>query len=221
MIDMNQPMTSPLLVLISAPSGGGKTTVCQQLLARHPELTRAVTCTTRLPREGERDGIDYHFLDEATFERRVQAGEFLEHAWVYAHRYGTLRAEVLDRLRRRCDVLLSVDVQGVAAIRATAAVDPELNRSLVTVFLAPLTLAELETRLRKRGTENEVVLQRRLSAAQRELACWRGFDYLVISGSMAEDLRRLAVILEAERMRQQRVHVPSWDPSGRREVIPA
>jgi guanylate kinase len=143
MMDMNQPMTSPLLVLISAPSGAGKTTVCQQLLARHPELTRAVTCTTRAPREGERDGIDYYFLDEATFEQRAQAGEFLEHASVYAHRYGTLRTEVLDRLRRRRDVLLSVDVQGVAAIRAVAAVDSELNRALVTVFLAPLTLAEL------------------------------------------------------------------------------
>jgi guanylate kinase len=221
MMDMSQPMTSPLLVLISAPSGAGKTTVCQQLLARHPELTRAVTCTTRAPREGERDGIDYYFLNEATFERRVQAGEFLEHASVYAHRYGTLRTEVLDRLRRRRDVLLSVDVQGVAAIQAAAAVDPVLNRALVTVFLAPLTLAELETRLRRRGTENEVVLQRRLGAAQRELACWRGFDYLVISASMAEDLRRLEVVLEAERMRQQRILAPAWDSNGRKVEIPA
>jgi guanylate kinase len=218
---MSHRVASPLLVLVSAPSGGGKTTVCQQLLARHPELTRVVTCTTRSPRPGERDGVDYHFIDESTFERRVQAGEFLEHASVYAHRYGTLRRAVLDRVRQGRDVLLNVDVQGVATIRATAALDRELARALVTVFLAPPTLTELETRLRKRGTEVEAVLQRRLSAARRELACWRGFDYLVISDTMAEDLRRLEVILEAERMRQDRVHAPTWDPVGDTEEQPA
>ena len=93
------PATSPLLVLISAPSGGGKTTLCQQLLAARPEMTRAVTCTTRPPRAGERDGVDYYFLDAASFLKRVQAGDFLEHATVYGNSYGTLKAEVLGKLR--------------------------------------------------------------------------------------------------------------------------
>jgi guanylate kinase len=221
MTEMSHRPASPLLVLISAPSGGGKTTVCQQLLARHPELTRVVTCTTRPPRPGERSGIDYHFLDPAAFERRVEAGEFLEHAQVYAHRYGTLRAAVLDRLRQGRDILLSLDVQGVATILKKAAVDPELARALVTVFLTPLTLAELEARLRKRGTEDELVMQHRLSEARRELACWHAFDYLVISGSMAEDLRRLEVILEAERMRQDRIHAPAWEPETKEAEQPA
>ncbi len=111
----------PLLILISAPSGGGKTTLCQQLLATNPNVTRVVTCTTRPPREGERDGVDYYFIDAATFQKRVQAGEFLEHATVYGHRYGSTKSEVLARLRQGRDVLLSVDVQGVAAIRSQAA----------------------------------------------------------------------------------------------------
>jgi guanylate kinase len=109
----------------------------------------------------------------------------------------------------------------VATILKTAAVDPELARALVTVFLTPLSLVELEARLRKRGTEDELVLQHRLSEARRELACWHAFDYLVISGSMAEDLRRLEVILEAERMRQDRIHAPAWEPETKEAEQPA
>jgi guanylate kinase len=208
---MTQPVSHPLLVLISAPSGSGKTTVCQRLLAGHPGRTRAVTCTTRTPRGGEQDGIDYHFLDEKEFERRIEAGGFLEHAQVYGHHYGTTRDAVVDGLRRGLDVLLSVDVQGADSIRAAAVMDNELGRALVSVFLAPPTLGELEARLRGRGTEGEDTLRRRLGAARRELECWRRFDYLVVSGSMAEDVRRIEVILEAERMRQKRVGAPAWE----------
>ena len=150
---------APLLILISAPSGGGKTTLCQQLLARHPEMTRAITCTTRAPRPGERDGVDYYFLDPAAFARRVAEGGFLEHASVYGHSYGTPKSEVLERLRQGSDVLLNIDVQGAAAICSAAGQDPELRRALVTVFLTPASLAELEARLRKRATDAEAALQ--------------------------------------------------------------
>src|SRR6266568_8244440 len=109
------PALSPLLVLISAPSGGGKTTLCQQLLVARPQMTRAVTCTTRPPRKGEQDGVDYFFLDADSFLKRVQAGNFLEHATVYGNSYGTLKGEVLGKLRQGKDVLLNVDVQGAAA----------------------------------------------------------------------------------------------------------
>ena len=195
---------SPLLIVISAPSGGGKTTLCQQLLATHPNVTRVVTCTTRPPREGERDGVDYYFLDEATFQKRVQAGEFLEHATVFGRRYGNLRSEVLAKLRQGQDVLLNIDVQGAATIRARAAESAELNKALITVFLTPASLAILEQRLRKRGTDPEDVIQKRLSVARQELAEWKHFDYLIISTSIAEDLRRMECILEAEKMRQCR-----------------
>lgn len=199
-----------LLVVISAPSGAGKTTVCQQLLAARPDMARAITCTTREPRVGEQNGVDYHFLDTADFLKRVQAGNFLEHATVYGHSYGTLKSEVLERLRTGRDVLLNVDVQGAATIRAKAADDPELKEALVSVFLTPPSLAVLEGRLRKRNTDAEEVIQRRLGVARQELAQWEHFDYLLISGTIADDLRRMQVIIEAEKMRGGRAQAPEF-----------
>ena len=121
---MADEVPSALLVLISAPSGGGKTTLCRQLLSARPELSRAVTCTTRDPRPGEQDGVDYYFLDPAAFLERVQAGGFLEHATVYGRSYGTLKSEVQGKLRQGRDVLLNLDVQGAASIRRQAQAAP-------------------------------------------------------------------------------------------------
>ena len=204
------PVTNPLLVLISAPSGGGKTTICQELLAAQPQMTRAVTCTTRLPRKGEHDGVDYYFLDASSFLKRLQAGNFLEHATVYGNSYGTLKSEVLGKLRQGKDVLLSVDVQGAATIRERALEDTELKRALVTVFLTPPSLAVLETRLRKRGTDSEGAIQKRLSVAKQEIVQWKNFDYLLISTSIKEDLRRMQAIVQAEQMRTNRVQSPEF-----------
>src|SRR3954454_18925732 len=202
------PTTNPLLVLISAPSGGGKTTICEQLLAARPQMTRAVTCTTRPPRSGERDGVDYYFLDAGSFLKRVQAGNFLEHATVYGNSYGTLKAEVLGKLRQGKDVLLNVDVQGAAAIRERALDDAELKRALVSVFLTPPSLAVLEARLKKRATDSAANIQKRLSVARQEIAQWKNFDYLLISDSIAEDLRRMQSIIEGEKMRSARAVPP-------------
>lgn len=203
--------SSPLLVVVSAPSGAGKTTMGERTLATRPSMTRAVTCTTREPRAGEKEGVDYYFLDAATFLKRVQAGNFLEHATVYGNSYGTLKSEVLGKLRAGKDVLLNVDVQGAAAIRAHAEGDPELKRALVMVFLSPPSLAILETRLRKRGQDSPAAIAKRLSVARQELAQWRHFDYLIISSSVNEDARRLAAILDAEQMRQERAQLPPLD----------
>ncbi len=202
------PAGNPLLVIISAPSGAGKTTVCQQLLRARGGMTRAVTCTTRAPRGDERDGIDYYFLDAASFLKRVQAGNFLEHATVYGNSYGTLKAEVLGKLRQGSDVLLNVDVQGAAAIRERAQEEPELKRALVSVFITPPSLALLEERLRRRGTDPEPVIQKRLSVARQEISQWRNFDYLVISASIPEDLRRMLAIVESEKLRSSRALAP-------------
>jgi guanylate kinase len=205
---MSHESAAPILLLISAPSGGGKTTVCEQLLATTANLTRATTCTTRPPRDGERDGIDYHFLSPETFLKRVQAGHFLEHATVYGHSYGTLRSELLDKLRQGRDVLLAVDVQGAATVRQRAEESPELKRSLVTVFLTPPSIQILEERLKKRGQDSPQVIVKRLSLARQEIAQWRNFDYLVLSTTLAEDLRRMKVIFESEKMRQSRCRAP-------------
>jgi guanylate kinase len=135
----------------------------------------------------------------------VQAGNFLEHATVYGHSYGTLKAEVLGKLRAGQDVLLSVDVQGAATIRARAQEDPELKRALVTVFLTPPTAAVLEERLRRRGTDSPAAIQKRLSVARQEVAQWRNFDYLIVSRSKEADLQRMLAILDAEKLRTHRL----------------
>jgi guanylate kinase len=195
---------APLLILISAPSGGGKTTLCHQLLAARPDMTRAITCTTREPRPGEVDGVDYHFFDAAEFLKRLQAGNFIEHATVYGNSYGILKSELLGKLREGKDVLLNVDVQGAATIREKAQDEPELLHALITVFLTPPTLAEIEARLKRRGADSPAVIQKRLAVARQEIAQWKNFDYLLVSGSKQEDLRRTLAIVEAEKMRVTR-----------------
>jgi guanylate kinase len=205
---MIEAPSNALLVLVSAPSGGGKTTLCEQVVATNPNAVRAVTCTTRPPRGGERDGVDYYFTDPASFKRRVAAGEFLEHATVHGNSYGTLQTEVMDKLSQGKDVLLSVDVQGAATIREKARAEGGLQRVLVTVFITPSSLSLLEKRLKKRGQDSEEVIAKRLKVARQEIAHWKHYDYLIISTTVAEDLRRMQAILDAEKMRPGRAQPP-------------
>jgi len=198
----------PLLILISAPSGAGKTTLVNLLLKAQPQMTRAITCTTRAPRPGETEGVDYHFLTAADFLKRLQAGNFIEHATVYGNSYGILKRELLDKLRAGRDVLLNVDVQGAATIRAQAENEPELRQALVTIFLTTASVRVLEQRLKQRGADAEAVIQKRLAVARQEISQWKNFDYLVISGSKQEDLRRTLAIVEAEKMRSLRSAAP-------------
>jgi len=202
--------SAPLLILISAPSGGGKTTLCELLLKSRREMTRAITCTTRPPRPGEKDGVDYHFLAAADFLKRVQAGNFLEHATVYGNSYGLLKSELLSKLRAGKDVLLNVDVQGAATIRAAALAEPDLRAALVTVFLTPASIEMLEQRLKKRNTDAPAIIQKRLAVAKQEISQWKNFDYLLISTSKQEDLRRALAIVETEKMRVARAEAPEF-----------
>ena len=212
---MAENFDDALLVIVSAPSGGGKTTMCQKIVETNPNAARAITCTTRKPREGERDGIDYYFLEEATFMKRVERGEFLEHATVYGNHYGTLKAEVFDRLRGGQDVLLSVDVQGAATVRAKAQEDPDLRRTLVSVFITPPSIEILAQRLSNRATDTAEVIAHRLSTARREIAEWKNYDYLILSTSIAEDVRRMQAILVAEKLKQSRAKPPILAEPGR------
>ena len=200
-----------LLIIISAPSGGGKTTLCNALLEANPEtVVRAITCTTRAPRPGEKDGVDYYFLDAGDFLRRVQAGNFLEHATVHGNSYGTLKSEVLSKLRQGKDVLLNIDVQGAASIRAKAEADDDVRTALVTIFLAPPSLATLEERLKKRDSDSPATIQKRLSVARHEIGHWRNFDYLIVSGAVEEDLAKVTGIITAEKLRQGRAKLPDY-----------
>ena len=200
----------PLLILISAPSGAGKTTLVNLLLKAQPQMKRVITCTTREPRPGEKNGVDYHFLTPADFLRRLQAGNFIENATVYGNSYGILKSELLDKLREGRDVLLNVDVRGATTIREQARYEPELSRALVTIFLTTSSVDVLAQRLKKRGADAEAVIQKRLAVARQEISQWKHFDYLVISGSKQEDLRRTLAIVEAEKMRSLRSAAPEF-----------
>ncbi len=199
-----------ILLVLSGPSGAGKTTLCSALLRAEQRLFRIVTCTTRPPREGEEDGIDYHFLSPAGFREREERGEFLERAEVYGNRYGTLRAGVMEHLGEGRDVLLTIDVLGARQVRECAA----LRDPLVSVFLVPPSPGELERRLRERGADPRTSIAPRLEAARREVEASGEFDYLIISGTREEDLRRLRSVLEAERLRRKRARFPHWAPPG-------
>ncbi len=193
-----------ILFVLSAPSGGGKSTLLN-LLKPTRDFVYATSCTTRAPRPGEVDGRDYYFVSAEEFEQRMLVGDFLEHARVHEHRYGTLRETVMRHLVAGDDVLIDVDVQGAAAIRHNA--DAQLKSSLVDVFLMPASLQELRRRLLQRGTEDPATLELRLRNAVTEMAEWQSYRYTMLSGTPEEDLARFRAIMVAERMRSHRLNM--------------
>ena len=203
---MNRPVfrRQGILFVISAPSGTGKTTLCENLRAT-PDFIYSVSCTTRPPRPGEEEGVDYHFLSREDFLSRVHRGEMLEHALVHGNYYGTLKATVKEALDQGTDVLLDIDVQGAATIRGTD--EAMVRDSLVDVFIMPPTIEELEKRLRKRGTETEEQVQQRLRTGREESKLWRLYKYTILSGSMEEDLTKFRAIMRAERYLSRRLEL--------------
>ena len=160
------------------------------------DLFYSISCTTRAPRSGETDAEDYQFLSDADFRGKVGAGDFLEHAQVHGDFYGTLREPVLTNVKNGVDVLIDIDTQGAATIRNCA--DPVIRQALADVFIMPPDLDELRRRLRKRGTETEEQIERRLETAVREMELWRDYRYTIISGSVEEDLEKFRCIMAAE-----------------------
>jgi guanylate kinase len=193
-----------ILFLISAPSGGGKSTLLK-MLAEEPDFVYSVSCTTRTPRPGEVDGRDYHFLSAAEFERRCAAGEFIEHAQVHGNFYGTLRQAILDSMNSGRDVLMDVDIQGAARIRANA--DERMRAALVDIFLMPPSMDELRRRLLKRGTESPGQLDVRLRNAKSEMAEWRNYRYTMLSGTPMQDFENFRAIMQSERLRSSRMEL--------------
>jgi len=180
------------LIVISGPSGSGKTTLCAALIAR-TRCERVITATTRAPRGTERAGVDYHFLTREAFERGVAAGDFLEHASVFGHLYGTPRAGVERGIAEGKSLLLAIDVQGAELLRA-AAID-----RMTSVFVVPPDLATLEARLRRRGTDTAGAIDRRLDEARREIDQKRHYDIVIVN----DDLER-AIELAIRELRLER-----------------
>jgi guanylate kinase len=191
-----------ILFVLSAPSGAGKTTLCDAL-RQTPDFVYSVSCTTRPPRAGEIEADDYHFLSEPDFRARVEAGELLEYARVHEHYYGTLRGPIIANLQNGVDVLIDVDIQGAAAIRNFD--DETIRQALCDVFIMPPDLDELRRRLTKRGTETPQQIELRIITAAREMELWRDYRYTIISKSMEEDLLKFRNIMGAERYLSRRL----------------
>jgi guanylate kinase len=199
-IATSPPPASGCLFVLAAPSGGGKTSLVRELLIREPGIRLSVSYTTRPPRQGEKDGVHYHFVDEAKFEALKQAGEFLEHAFVHGNWYATSATWLKQQIAEGHDVLLEIDWQGAAQVR-------KLIPSAVLIFILPPTLASLKERLERRGQDSEDVIARRLEAAREEMRHCGDFDYVIMNQDFARAVDDLSVIVRAARLTAPRQQI--------------
>lgn len=190
-----------LLLVMTAPSGTGKSTITQRLLQAEPAMRLSVSATTRTPRPGEIDGVHYHFVTPDEFARMVAAGELLEHAHVHGRDYGTPAAPVREALDQGAVILLDIDVQGAFQVRAWAQADPARPQPFL-LFIEPPSFAELERRLRGRGTETEAQLQLRLTNARHELSQAGAFDARVVNDELERATAEIRAVVAAERARR-------------------
>ncbi|HHY97128.1 MAG TPA: guanylate kinase [Firmicutes bacterium] len=185
------------LIVLSGPSGAGKNTIVGEVLGRVPDLRYSISASTRPPRPGEVDGVNYFFLSEEEFEQRVKSGDFLEWATVYGHRYGTPRKYIEKMTASGQDVILDIDIQGAMKIKKTW-------EDAVFVFLLPPSLSELEKRLILRGSDTEEVVRHRLSCAREELEAVFDYDYVIVNDDKEKAVSALMNIIYAERCRVKR-----------------
>lgn len=188
-----------LLLILSSPSGAGKTTLARMLMAWDPTMRFSVSATTRPPRPGEADGREYHFVDRAAFEAMVAGGQMLEHAEVFGNLYGSPRAPVEAAMAEGRDTVFDIDWQGGQQIRNSA-----LGRDSVSVFILPPSIAELESRLRSRGQDGEAVIAGRMAKSRDEISHWAEYDYVLVNLELENTYSVLQGILEAERQRRDR-----------------
>ncbi len=187
-----------LMLVLSSPSGAGKTTISRRLLAEDGSIRMSISATTRAMRPGEVDGRDYHFVPQAEFDRMVEAGEFLEWAHVFGHSYGTPRAQITDGLQAGQDYLFDIDWQG------TQQLYQQMEADVVRVFLLPPSIEELRRRLTTRGTDKAEVIAARMERAQAEISHWDGYDYVLVNEDVEACFAEVRQILAAERLKRAR-----------------
>jgi guanylate kinase len=188
-----------LLIVVSSPSGAGKTTLCRRLMEDYPDIVFSVSYTTRPKRRGEEEGVDYHFVDEPTFKKMVEHDEFAEWAVVFDHHYGTTVEAVKQALEGGRHVLFDIDYQGGRQLKA------KFEKEAVMVFVLPPSLEELESRLRKRATDAPDVIERRLAKAKEELRHYPLYEYLIVNDDLARAYERLRAIYLASQCTRDRV----------------
>lgn len=203
-MNLIKPSWKNIIFVVSAPSGAGKTTLCEKLKKEFKDIHYAITATTRAPREGEVDGKSYYFMSREEFEAKRAAGGFIESAIVHGHLYGSPKAPVVAALQEGCDVLMNLDVQGAAAVREyihnAAAGDP-LKRNLVDIFVVPPSTEVLRNRLIERGTDSLEAIERRMQQAREEISHWKEYKYMVVNDDLAEAYDNMRAIILAERHR--------------------
>lgn len=188
----------PLLIVVSAPSGAGKSTLCDRLVKEFSDVTYSVSCTTRAPRGEEQDGVHYYFLSKREFKERIKNGEFLEHAKVHGHLYGTLEDTVLYAMEEGRHVLLDIDVQGARKIRdSLIRLDPRnpIRTGFTDIFISPPSMDELERRLCRRGTDEKQVIRRRLENAKAEMDCAGEYAFQIINDDLEKAYLELRNII--------------------------
>lgn len=197
-----------ILLVVSAPSGGGKTTLVKSAMAAEPSLQLSVSCTTRKPRDGEVDGVDYRFVSQQSFREFLEEGEFVEWAEVFDHAYATPRTPLDAAIGEGRDILLDVDIQGARSLRKA------YPKDAVGIFVMPPSAAVLETRLRARGTDDEAQIARRLARVREEVSAAREvgvYDYLIVNDDREKAAADLLSIIRAERCRQGRLAPPDLE----------
>lgn len=191
-----------IIYLVSGPSGSGKTTLCRRL-SNEGEASYAISCTTRKPREGEEHGKDYFFLSIPEFKQRIEEGELLEHAEVHGNFYGTLLSEVIEKIEQGVDVVMDIDVQGAAQVRASQ--NTIVQNALVDIFIMPPSEEELRKRLTGRGTDSDEVIATRMANSLEEMQNWPKYSFRLLSGTHEEDYVSFKSLLVGERLRLSRL----------------
>jgi len=194
-----------MVIVVSGASGTGKSTICNQVRKDMPELGFSVSCTTRAPRAGEKDSVDYYYISKEEFEKRIETDKFIEHAEVFSNYYGTLKSEVINKVQAGKDVFLDIDIQGALQIQHAAKNDPVLKKCCEFIFIVPPSMLELEQRLRGRSSDSEEQISQRLKKAEHEISFCHKYDFLIVNDKLDRAVNEMESLIRALRLNTKRM----------------